>query len=178
MCMWCPLCTTIVTGWCVCSHQKWRGHFFTTYPRSMWKYSCHTQTYSAVWKIFFLCKCLHEKAFKVVNTWEHHCTATVMDAKRFLVLLLAFYVKMLHYYFVFKHHAGEQETRQRRWRFISRLTTCRFPRGGVHMVCSREHGKRDPIWRHHESLLTHSNPCSTNHITWLPHPPAHLFPLH
>ncbi len=31
-----------------------------------------------------------------------------MDAKRSLVLLLAFYVEMLHYYFVFKRHAETQ----------------------------------------------------------------------
>ncbi len=35
-----------------------------------------------------------------------------MDAKRPLVLLLAFCVEMLHYYFVFKHHRKEQEMRQ------------------------------------------------------------------
>ncbi len=37
-----------------------------------------------------------------------------MDAKRWLVLLLAFYVKMPHYHFVFKHHMEEQEMRRQR----------------------------------------------------------------
>ncbi len=46
-----------------------------------------------------------------------------MDAKRWLVLL-AFYVGMSHYYFVFKCYMAEQETRRWRWQFISKLTTC------------------------------------------------------
>ncbi len=40
---------------------------------------------------------------------------------------MAFYVEMLHHYFVFKHQAEEQEMRQRRWQFISNnLSTLTF----------------------------------------------------
>ncbi len=47
-----------------------------------------------------------------------------IDAKRSLDLLLTFYVEVLHYYSVLKHHKEKQGMRRRSWWILSRVTTC------------------------------------------------------
>ncbi len=72
-----------------------------------------------------------------------------MDAKRSLVLLLAFCVEMLNYYCVFKRHKEEQEMRQWRWWFLSRLTIV-FT---YFWSCTVQYGLRH-FWKHQQTHLS------------------------